>query len=192
MRMRGFLQNAFAALFIFSLLAISAFGEDSRIQGKDLFSAKPAEFSAKGKSGLVAVFLSAVCPCSNSHLGELRALAKDFPGFAFVGIHSNSNEDASLTKTYFQNAALGFPILQDEGMQLADRFKALKTPHAFLLDPEGRIVYQGGVSSSRVFENADQKFLREALGDLRAKQKVRTPRGRTLGCVIYRGASHAL
>jgi hypothetical protein len=157
------------------------------VSGQDLFSDKKVEVSTSGKSGTVVVFLSAKCPCSNSHVPELNALAKAYPTFSFVAVHSNSDESADLARTYFKNLNLSFPIIQDQDSKLADQFKALKTPHAFVILASGDIVYQGGVSNSADFSKADKRFLRDALQDLVDHKNVRTSQGRTLGCIIKRG-----
>lgn len=157
------------------------------VAGSNILNDSKTTVSAENKKGMAVVFLSAKCPCSNSHMTELAALAKDFPEFSFVGIHSNADEELAMSKAYFGKAELPFVVIQDQNMELADRFRALKTPHAFLLSPEGKILYQGGVSSSKDFEKADQKYLRQALDDIQNQRSVKTSEGRTLGCVISRG-----
>lgn len=162
-----------------------------QISGKSVVDERPIQAGKSAKRGLVVVFLSAVCPCSNSHLVELKSLSKDFSDFDFVGIHSNTTESREVTSTYFKTANLPFPVVRDSEAKLADEFKALKTPHAFVVLNDGTTAYQGGVSSSRHFDDkTDRKYLREALSDLAAGLKVKTPEGRTLGCVISRGGSH--
>lgn len=172
-----------------SIAANSAFAASNldHIEGKDLFKMTTVQLNVGLKKGLVVLFLSAKCPCSHSHIGELKSLVKDYPEFSFVAIHSNVSEDLTLSRSYFENAELPFQVIQDEKTQIADRFKALKTPHAFVIKPGGIIAYQGGVSSSRDFSVADRKFLREALDDISHGRNVKTPEGRTLGCAITRG-----
>ena len=162
----------------------------SALRGPDVVTGKFISSSLEAHRGLVVVFLSAVCPCSNSHLQELAALAKAYPDFAFLGIHSNTDEKKEPTQAYFQNAKLPFPVIQDNGAKIADEFKAYKTPHAFIMKSNGQIAYRGGVSSSHDFSSADQKFLREALEDLDKNRPVKTPEGRTLGCAISRGSKY--
>lgn len=160
-------------------------------EGRDALNSQSLKVTAAGKKGIVVVFLSAVCPCSNSHVGELATLAKEHPNFAFVGVHSNSDEPKEITQKYFHEINLPFPIIQDEGAKIADELKAYKTPHAFVVLANGDIAYRGGVSSSRNFAAADKKFLRDALEDLDHNRAVRTAEGRTLGCIISRGSSDA-
>lgn len=168
--------------------AIKSFS--ANVVGPDVRTGEAISPSLTGRKGLVAVFLSAVCPCSNSHLRELSALSKEYPDYVFIGIHSNTDEKKQSTQNYFETANLPFPVIQDNGAKIADEFKAYKTPHAFIMKSNGEIVYQGGVSSSHDFENADRKYLREALEDLAKDRPVRTKLGRTLGCVISRGGNN--
>ena len=137
--------------------------------------------------GTVVVFVSSKCPCSMSHVTELKALAADFPEFRFVGVNSNGDETLDASRTYFESLGLTFPILRDVNSTLADEFKAVKTPHAYILDKDGKRLFQGGVSNSAMFPRADRKYLREALDDIKNGQVVRTPLARALGCAITRG-----
>lgn len=176
-------------LFLVSWQAAFGAAPPFVVSGHDLFSGKPVSFSTTEQQGLVLVFLSAVCPCSNSHVQELNSLSKAHPEFLFVGIHTNL-EEKTLTQKYFQAVNLPFPILRDQSGKLATELKALKTPHAFVIQAKDKIVYQGGVSSSHDSSKADHHFLRDALEDLKKKQPVRTPFGRTLGCAISRGENY--
>lgn len=158
------------------------------ISGLSLLTELPVQIQANRKQGIVGLFLSAKCPCSDSHIKEVRKLFDEFgKDFAFVAIHSNSDEGPDLAKAYFAAAGFSFPVLADRDQKLANELRALKTPHAFVFGPKGELLYQGGVSNSAKFDNADRFFLRDALADLRGGKAVRTPVGRTLGCVISRG-----
>jgi peroxiredoxin len=175
-----------AILIPLSLYAAPQISEKTyEITGPDISSGKETSVKAVGK-GLVVVFLSAVCPCSDSHITELKSLHEAYPDFSFVAIHSNADESAEAAKKYFDQAKLPFSVIQDQKGKWLDQFKALKTPHAFVIKTGGEIVYQGGVSDSHDFSRAQHKFLREALEDVHADHKIRTAEGRTLGCAIAR------
>lgn len=138
------------------------------------------------KKATVLVFLSSKCPCSMSHADEVAKLATEYPEFRFIGVNSNSDESTESARAYFEKQSFSFPILKDDKGLLADEFKALKTPHAFILGPKGQRLFQGGVSNSATFARADRKYLREALEDIKAGGEVRTPLARALGCAITR------
>lgn len=160
------------------------------ISGETISKHEKINLSGEGKKGLVVVFLSAKCPCSNSHVEELRKLAETYSDFRFVGIHSNLDETDEISLPYFEKIHLPFPVIQDERAEIANRFNALKTPHVFVVTGQDKIVYQGGVSNSKTFSRADRHWLREALSDLQESREVRTAEGRTLGCSIERGEKH--
>lgn len=156
------------------------------LEGTDTRTLAPLKVEFPYKQPTLLVFLSSKCPCSISHVSELQALAKEYTNVQFIGVNSNSDETLESAHQYFKTSDLGFPVLKDLGMKLADHFKASKTPHAFLLSSDGKILFQGGVSNSSKFPQADRKFLREALEDLKSEKKIRTPEARALGCAITR------
>ncbi len=162
------------------------------INGPDLSGLNLNKIDIGEKKGLVVVFLSSKCPCSNSHISELKNLKEAFPNFSFVGIHSNMDETDEDSQKYFKGLKLNFPVIQDKNADYANKFAAFKTPHAFLLDNKGEILYQGGVSNSHEFKNSDKLFLREALEDISKGNKIRNAEGRTLGCFIVRKKSETI
>lgn len=156
------------------------------LHARDLVTGKTFDLKSAEGSPLVVVFLSSVCPCSDSHRSELTQLKADFPRAIIVGVNANADEDLVSAKSYFEKSGLPFPVIRDPGSKLANDLKALRTPHAFLFSPEGNLVYQGGVSSVSHFEPEARKYLREALEDVTANRKVRTAQARPLGCIIER------
>lgn len=172
------------------LCSFQAFALPNKISGVNVIDQKNVE-QGLGPNLTVVVFLSAKCPCSDSHIVELKALAKDFPNASFIGVHSNFDENADDTKAYFQKAALPFPVIQDVKAYYANEFHALKTPHAFVIDAKGQVLYKGGVSDSHDFAKSKRHYLREALNDLKAGKTVATAEGRTLGCTITRENGNA-
>lgn len=158
------------------------------VTGVDILTGKPVT-AAPGSKGLVIAFLSAKCPCSMSHIPELNELATQFKDFSFIGVHSNMDENEQLSRAYFAKTKLPFPVIADSNAKLADRFKALKTPHVFVVASDGRILFQGGMSDSKDCANADRHYLKEALGDLHAGKPVREASVRSLGCTISRRKS---
>jgi Redoxin len=164
-----------------------AIPEIKSITGTDLLTNKKITVTAENKKGLVVIFLSAKCPCSNSHITELKNIAEKYPEFSYIGIHSNSDESKDLTLSYFEKVALPFPIIHDQNNEWADQLQAFKTPHAFIILKNGDFAYQGGVSSSKDFSKSDRQYLRDALDDIHHDKKVEISEGRTLGCAIPRG-----
>lgn len=157
-----------------------------QIKGFDLISQKDFSRSFPGKAPVAVVFLSAKCPCSASHEQLLNDLSRQFPQVEFLGIHSNADETIVDSQKHFQEAQLSFPVIQDSKAHYANFWGALKTPHVFLLNKEGEIIYQGGVTDSHVGPSAKKQFLRDVLEDLTANKTLRHKQGKALGCYIQR------
>jgi peroxiredoxin len=157
----------------------------SQISGENLVDKQPKTLALDAAKTYAVVFLSAGCPCSNSHVTELKNLVKDYPNVEMIGVHSNTDEDVKKAETYFAAHDLGFPVIQDKNNAIADQLGAFKTPHAFVISA-GKIVYRGGVSDRQTFAPDAKKYLREALEDLKQNRPVKTATSRTLGCAIPR------
>lgn len=181
------MKKLMLTFFVMSIYGVATAAPQTKlISGEDLLTNMKLQISSEGKKGLVVVFLSARCPCSNSHNTELRELAEKYKEFNFVAVHSNTEEGKEISIPYFKGASFPFPVIEDQNTKLADQLQAFKTPHSFVFSPEGKPLFEGGVSNSSNCATADRKYLREALEDLQAGKPVRTPEGRTLGCVITR------
>lgn len=178
--MKRLMRAAFLAAMLFGPVAARA-----AVAGRDLLTGKTVTVES-GKGGTVVAFLSAKCPCSNSHVALLRELATEYPEFHFVAVHSNTDEPGTLAEPYFRAAALPFPVLEDEKDKLADEYRANKTPHVYVLTPDAKVAYRGGATDSADAARASKFYLRDALADLRAGRSVKVPEARTLGCAIAR------
>ena len=166
-----------------------AFATPSRsfLEGPNVLDGKTEKIDfTTSRKGAVVVFLSAKCPCSASHEELLKNLSTEFKDFAFVGIHSNADENAEDTKNHFTTAHLNFPVLQDKKNLWANELGALKTPHAFVFNNKGELLYQGGVTDSHVGPAAKKQFLKEVLSDIEDGKAPRLKEGRALGCFIQR------
>ena len=142
--------------------------------------------SQKGLEGTVISFLSSKCPCSNSHLTHLMDLQKKFPEYLFIGINSNKKGIKKEVRSFFKQKRLSFPILLDTNLKLANSFRALKTPHTFVINEEGRLLFHGGITNSINFKFATKFYLKESLSRLNNKEPLEQIYARTIGCSIAR------
>lgn len=133
-----------------------------------------------------AIFMSAKCECSKDHEELLARLAKQFPKVKFFGVHSNADEQTAEFNQHFVAAHLPFPVYADPKSQLANVFRAAKTPHVFVFDSSGRVLYQGGITDSRHVASASTDYLEKALLEIESGKPVTISEARTLGCAIKR------
>jgi len=173
-------------LLLFLQLALAAPTSLETLSGTDLVTGKNLSFALGDESAThVLVFLSSTCPCSNAHIDHLKLLGDEFKQVRFVGLHANSDESSAQARPYFEEKKLNFPVLSDPKAQWADRLKASKTPHAFVIS-KGSVVYQGGVSSSSDPARADHFYLKKVLASLASGAELEWTQTRVLGCEISR------
>jgi peroxiredoxin len=181
-------MNMPVSFFCIFLLSFLSHATQSEFKTLDLKTLKPISLQLEkaDKKKSVLIFLSARCPCSNSHITLLKKLSEKYTQFNFIAIHSNTDETIEESQKYFSKINLNFQIIQDNKTQIADALKAFKTPHVYILSTEGLILYQGGMTDSSNADNAKHHYLADALEDLQNNRDVRLKESRTLGCVISR------
>ena len=138
------------------------------------------------KKPSVVIFISKECPCSKGNLSYINKLAGDYKDFNFIGIHSKKNASDKDLMSYLSDKKLNFKTYNDPDLKIADDFKALKTPHVFIVNTDGEVVYSGGVTSSTFPENAKSYFLKDALNEFLKTKKITNFETKTLGCYITR------
>lgn len=158
-----------------------------KIAGIAISSGKEEVFeTAKLDKELVVFFISKDCPCSKGNFDYLNELSRAYPEFKFLGVHSQKGIDEKEVKKYLSDKNIYFEILVDLDLAIAKKFNALKTPHVFILNLAGELIYSGGVTNSTFPKNAKDFYLKNALEDLKNHRKISKSETRTLGCFIVR------
>lgn len=179
----------FILIAVALLLSTSSFGAQSveKMTGFSLTKSSLLTFEFKGnQKPAVIMFLSKECPCSKANLDYLNELSKQFPDYSFIGVHSKKGSKNEEIINYLQDKNLSFDVLNDADLKIADEFKALKTPHVFIVSTKGEIVYNGGVTNTTFPANAKEHYLKNALTEWQKQKSINNPETRTLGCFIVR------
>jgi peroxiredoxin len=144
--------------------------------------------SLKGKNGTVLIFVAVQCPISNAYNERMEKLAQDYKarGISVVGINPNSTEPAADVKKHAAQSNLTFPILKDNGNKIADSLGATRTPEAYFLDANNKLVYHGRIDNSRDVSQVNSSELRDALEATLAGKPVAKTTANAFGCSIKR------
>jgi alkyl hydroperoxide reductase subunit AhpC len=150
----------------------------------------------KGK-WVVLEWLNHGCPYVKKHYGggAMQALQKKYAGkVVWLSIVSSapgkqghhSNEDANeLTK---EKGAAPHAVLIDETGTVGRAYDARTTPHMFVINPQGNIVYMGGIDDKNSTREADLKTARPhvdiALQEALAGKPVSVPTSQPYGCSV--------
>ena len=140
---------------------------------------------------LALVFVGNGCPTVRLYEERLIGLhhRTAAQGVQIVLVNSN-NAHLSPPDTYHRmveraaRSALPLPYLKDGDGSLARACGAVCTPHAFVFDADRRLAYRGRIDDSRTGQRVTTDDLADALGDLLAGRRVRTPETSPFGCAI--------
>ncbi len=191
-------------LFLFAVLVGSAFRAETAAPAEaaprvaaftltDVLTDKPVSLGDfKAKKAVVVAFIGTECPITNAYMPRLAELAKAYAdkGVQFLAVNSNCNDAPPRIAGHAKKYGLTFPVLRDAANVVADRFGAKRTPEAFVLDPDGRVVYRGriddqyGVGYKR--DAPTRRDLAEALDEVLAGKPVSRPVTDPAGCFIAR------
>ncbi len=138
------------------------------------------------------------CPFVVKHYGSnnMQALHKEAraQGVVWLSVsstakgHADYLEPAALAAQYQRWGAAPAALLMDDAGQVGRAYGARTTPHMYVIDAKGVLVYAGGIDDKRSADPADVKtaknFVRAALAELKAGQPVATPTAAPYGCSV--------
>ncbi|WP_309720996.1 redoxin family protein [Armatimonas sp.] len=101
-----------------------------------------------GKRATAVVFVGVSCPIANRHAPELAALAKSAKarGGQLVLVYSNPGDQAEAAAHAKKYGLSDVTVLLDSNQTIKASLGAKVTPHAFVLNADGKVLYQGRIS----------------------------------------------
>lgn len=147
---------------------------------------------------VVLEWMNPGCPFTQKHYdsGNMPAVQKDATGRGVVWLSvSTTARDASdymppADLTAWVKTKTGVPnsILMDDGGTVARAYGARTTPHMFVIDPNGKLIYAGAIDSKRSLNRADIKtatnYVRHALDEALAGKPISNPVTQPYGCSV--------
>ncbi|VWX58366.1 Peroxiredoxin [Burkholderiales bacterium 8X] len=138
------------------------------------------------------------CPFVRKHYGSgnMPATQKSATGKGVVWLSINSTEraasdylaPAALDAWMKQHAAAPTAVLMDEDGVIGQAYAARTTPHLFIVDPKGVLVYAGGIDSIPSARPDDIKtatnYVNQALGEVLGGKPISSASTRPYGCSI--------
>jgi hypothetical protein len=154
--------------------------------------------SAQRGKYVVLEWINPECPFVRKHYGSgnMQALQRRWTGEGVVWWSVNSSapgKQGHLTAETAgaflegQGAAPTALLLDPEGV-VGRLYGAKTTPHLFLVDPEGRVIYAGAIDDRPSADPADvpgaTNYVAQALTEARAGQAVSVPESQPYGCSV--------
>ncbi len=170
-------------------LAIGARGADFKLKGTDMKMYTLADVS--GEKGTALIFTCNECPFSVGYEDRLIALAKKYQsrGIGFVAI--NPNDPAIVPGDGFEQMVtrakkkkFHYPYVVDTTQATAAAYGARVTPHIFLLDADGKLVYRGRVDDSVKENEVTSRDFELAMQALVNGRPVPVSETKAFGCSV--------
>lgn len=138
------------------------------------------------------------CPFVQKHYdsGNMQSLQKRFGADNVAWLSINSTEESSsdymppakLAAWFKQHNAAPTAVLMDAKGDVGRTFGAKVTPHMYVIDPNGTLVYAGAIDDKRSTNVADVKtatnYVTAALTASKAGKPVATASNTAYGCTI--------
>lgn len=152
---------------------------------------KPVAFVPQDGKLKVVVFTCNQCPYAKAFEDRIVSLGREYgaKGVAFYAVNPNDDEKYDVERLeVMRERALAkkypFPYLKDGDSKVAASYGARVTPHAFLVDGAGKIIYRGFVDDSAKPEERTQTSLADAIDLALAKKVVSVSATKAFGCSI--------
>jgi peroxiredoxin len=153
--------------------------------------------SMKGK-WVVLEWVNYECPFVQKHYGSgnMQKLQKDYTAKGVVWLAVNSSNvgkqgyfaPADIEARSKQYGAAQSAYLIDTDGAVGRQYGAKTTPHMFVIDPMGKLVYAGGIDDKPSTDKADvataKNFVRAALDEAMAGKPVGVTTSASYGCSV--------
>ena len=138
---------------------------------------------------VIVNFWSAECPHSERvDVDITTCLTQWGADVALLSVASNANEPDGMLAAAARQRKIPV-VLRDADQTVADRYEALTTPHAFVVDRQGILRYRGAVDDVAFRQRVATRFyLQEAVDALLADRLPEVTDVKPFGCTIVRYA----
>lgn len=143
----------------------------------------------KGKY-LVVQWTNANCPFIKRHYeaNTINGLVSRWgkKDVAFVAIDSTKSVTSADLKEVAESKHVTYPLLNDAGGEVGKAYGAKSTPHVFILDKSGSIVYQGALDNDPDgdLETGKINYVDQVLSELTAGKPVSVAETKSYGCSV--------
>ncbi|MBX9654628.1 thioredoxin family protein [bacterium] len=191
------MSRAFRSLLSLGFLAVTNFVMAEANLGsaaptwKDLPGTDGKKHSStelKDKKAVVVAFTCNHCPVAVAYEDRFIAFAKEYApkGVEFVAINVSNIDDDKLPKMTERAKEKGFnfPYLYDASQKVGKDFGAEKTPHLFVLDGEGKVVFVGAFDDKMDAKKVSKHYVKDAVDAVLSGKEPEVNKTPAHGCGI--------
>jgi hypothetical protein len=111
-------------------------------------------------------------------------------GVVWLAINSGAagkeGADPAMNKSAVEKWKMNYPVLVDAKGEVGKSYGALTTPHMYVVDPAGKLVYRGGIDNKPLGKGSGElvNYVEKALADVAAGRPVATADTKSYGCSV--------
>jgi peroxiredoxin len=106
----------------------------------------------------------------------------------WLAINTTAGKTAEDNKTSAEAWSISYPILSDTSSSVAQQYGAKTTPHMFVIDKEGKLVYNGAIDDDSSADGAKgdkaTNYVAKALDEVLAGKPVSVSETKPYGCGV--------
>jgi peroxiredoxin len=106
----------------------------------------------------------------------------------WLAINSTYYATAKGNQDFITEYKLTYPVLLDPESKVGKLYKAKTSPHIFIINPQGKIVYQGAIDNAPLAKKPDKEayvnYVEKALDELLAGKDVSIKETKPYGCSV--------
>lgn len=192
-----------------SLTAVAAFGlllstAASSVQAAAEIGKPAPEFSLVDQNGktvklsdysgkiVVLEWFNEGCPYVQKQYktGAMNATAAKYAekGVVWLAVNSTSSATVESNKKAATDWKMDRPILDDHAGTVGHAYHATNTPHLFIVDKDGKLIYRGAIDSIASPDTADlsgaTNYVAKALDEATAGKPVSQSETKAYGCTV--------
>ena len=164
----------------------------AEVKMADVSGEKVSLNDAMGDNGLLVVFSCNTCPWVDAWEDRYVTVSNKYKkkGVGMIAINSNEasrNKGDSMKemRNRAKKAKYDFYYTVDQGSKLASAFGASRTPHIYLFNNNGTLVYRGAIDdNANKPRKVESPYLMDAIDAMIAGKKIKTTSTKALGCSI--------
>jgi len=155
------------------------------------FDGKTVNLSEYRGKIVVLEWFNMECPFSLYHhktKNTMAGLAEKYKSknVVWFAVNSTNHTTPAANKTFTEKYKLPFPILDDRSGKVGRAYGAKTTPHIFVINPRGRIVYNGAIDNSPLGKKKEGvvNYVDNVLAELTTGKEVSTTNTKPYGCTV--------
>jgi peroxiredoxin len=177
---------------LFAAEQTSTKAPDFTLANYDGKTVKLADYAGKI---VVLEWFSYECPFCRYHyeksttLKDITAKYKD-KNVVWLAINSTGSQETAKNKEFAEEFKVSHPILDDRKGVVGKAYGAKTTPHIFIIDAKGSIVYKGAIDNAPMGKPDGATLVNyadKALAELTAGKDVSTTETKPYGCSVNYG-----